>query len=53
MGERKGSIEKVEWGGWVHKEAWMKSKIRDGWKINLYQRHCLPFPPPMHLIVNK
>lgn len=34
-------------------EGEQKKKRMEGWKINLYQKHSLPFPPPMHLIVNK
>ena len=60
-GERRGEegIEEVESGGG---EGCMRKKSMDeeqkkkriaGWKINLDQKHCLPFPPPMHLIVNK
>lgn len=30
-----------------------RKKRIEGWKINLYQKHCLPSPQPMHLIVNK
>jgi len=29
-----------------------KKKTKEGRKINLYQKHCLPFPPSMHLIVD-
>lgn len=30
-----------------------QKKRIEGWKINLFQKHCLPFPPPMHLIVSE
>lgn len=35
------------------KDREQKKRRMGGWKINLSQKHCLPIPPPMHLIVNK
>lgn len=59
-GERKGREVLRRWKmgeeGRIREKSMneeQKKKRTDGWKINLSQKHCLPFPPPMHLIVNK
>lgn len=56
-GERKGrEVLKMGEEGRIREKSMneeQKNKRIEGWKINLYQKHCLPLPPPMHLIVNK
>lgn len=57
-GERKGRERRWKMGeeGHIRKKGMdeeQKEKIIEGWKINLYQKHRVPFPPPMHSIVNK
>lgn len=61
-GKQRGGGEKVEnvaregRDGCIRKKSMdkeQKEKTIEGWKINLYQKHRIPFPPPTHTIVNK